>query len=355
MQGSGGAGLTGRDDGDNEVSEDDTAKESEDEGAGMDYNSKLEMVNLLLGRLDGKSDKLANSVKELQTSLEFSQKEIDTLKMENLQLKQKLNDIDTEEKRTVYQIKKLEEKIDRVDTANKKKNLVLDGLPEMDGGKEDVDKTVWNLFDQLRINKGIELDTCYRVGPYNKNRIRPVIVTFVRQGDRDLVYSRRMELKHTAGYKRVWVNEDLGENLGKIRNMIRLIARQATADGVDCKTGTYSLVVDRKRYDEQNLDELPHRLHPTSVKQVQIDRDTIAYQSASAPFSNFYPAPITFDSCKFTCLEQAFQFIRAKTLNRPLAATQIYLSRDPVEMKRIGDDLGTSDLWESRKFDVMYV
>ena len=156
MQGSGGAGQMGQvleDNGDNEdgdegsASDSDTAKVSGDDDGelgGNDYNSKLEMVSLLLNKIDGKSEKLAHSVKELQESLEFSQKEIDTLKIENLQLKKKLNDIDTEERRTVYQIKKVEEKIDRVDTANKKRNLVLDGLMEVDGGKEDVDKTVWN-------------------------------------------------------------------------------------------------------------------------------------------------------------------------------------------------------------------
>ena len=81
----------------------------------------------------------------------------------------------------------------------------------------------------------------------------------------------------------------------------------------------------------------------------------MAYQSEDAPFSNFYPSPISRGELDFVCLEQMFQFLRAKTLNRPLAATWIYLSRDPVEMKQIGDELGTSKIWEEKKFDVMYV
>ena len=49
--------------------------------------------------------------------------------------------------------------------------------------------------------------------------------------------------------------------------------------------------------------------------------------------------------------------VPANTLNKPLAATRIYvyLSRDPVEMKRIGDELGTSEAWEKKKFDIMYI
>ena len=175
------------------------------------------------------------------------------------------------------------------------------------------------------------------------------------QNDRDLVYSKRAELRRTMNYKQVWVNEDLGSASKKNRNLIRLIARKAQSEGIDCKTGKYSILVDKKKYSDQNLDELPPQLHPSSVKQVQIDKETIAYQSDLAPFSNFYPVVIRIGKHKFICLEQAFQFLRAKTLNRPLAASRIYLSRDPVEMKRIGDELGTSEVWESRKFDVMYV
>ena len=200
----------------------------------------------------------------------------------------------------------------------------------------------------------MELDACYRVGGFNKNRTRPIVITFMRQADRDVVYSKRVELRKTQGYKHVWVNEDLGPVSKKTRNMIRLISKRAQAEGVDCRTGKYSILIDKKRYGENNLNELPPSLHPASIKQVQIDQDTIAYQSEDAPFSNFYPAPINKGDLDFVCLEQMFQFLRAKTLNRPLAATQIYLSRDPVEMKRIGDELGTSDAWEGKKFDVMY-
>ena len=87
---------------------------------------------------------------------------------------------------------------------------------------------------------------------------------------------------------------------------------------------------------------------------MQIDETTIAYQSEFAPFSNFYPSPITLGSHKFFCLEQAFQFLRAKTLCKPLVAMKIYLSRDVRFIKQLGKELGTSDQWEERQYEVMY-
>ena len=327
------------------------------EGGALDARevvNKLDLVNALLVKLDVKSDKLADTVKELQVSLEYSQTEIDTLKGENGLLKLRLKELEVEEHRTTYQQKRIEERIDRVDTAGRKKNLILEGVPETEGGKEDTFKTVWKVLDHLNMDRPIDVDSCFRTGSFGKGRSRPITVTFVKQADRDLVYSRRAELRRTQEHKQVWINEDLGPASKKAMNMIRLIARQAQAEGVDHRTGKYAIFIDRRKFDESNLDELPHPLHPASLKQVQVDEDTIAYQSENAPLSNFYPAWINNGTHRFTCLEQAYQFLRAKTLNRPLAAARIYLLRDPVAMKRMGDELGTTDLWEKKKIDVMY-
>ena len=345
------------------VEEDESDNETNNDGKGekgpaidlLKIMNKLDKVEGLLGRIDERATKATSTVKELQVSLEYSQQEIDNLKAENLGLKKKMAELEFEDRRTEYQVKKVEEKIDRVETAGKKKNLIFEGILEADGGKEDVDKTLWHIFDQMKLNKGIDIDSCYRVGPYNKNRSRPINVSFMRQSDRDLVYSVRMELRRTKEYKQVWVNEDIGQLSKKTRNMIRLITKQAQADGIDCRTGKYAIYIDRKRYDKTNLNELPTPLHPSSIKQIQIDDSTIAYQSEEAPFSNFYPACFTLGKQGFVCNEQAYQYLRAKTLDRPLAATRMLLSRDPVEMKKIGDGLGTSDAWEARKFDVMYM
>ena len=141
----------------------------------------------------------------------------------------------------------------------------------------------------------------------------------------------------------------------KTRNMVRLIARQAQAEGIDCRTGKYTVHFNKEKYDASSLDELPPPLHPSNVKQIRIDNDTIAYQSEFAPFSNMFPVCITIGQYKFISLEQAYQFLRAKKMNKLLAATKIYLSRDQVEIKQLGDDLGTTDAWEAEKFDIMYI
>ena len=318
-------------------------------------SAKLMKVDTWLTRLNGESTELKTAVKGLETSLEYSQQEIDDLKKENLALKVKLGALELEDKRTQFQVRGVEEKMDRLETTTKKKNLLLEGIPEQDGRREHVDKTVSDLFDELNINTGVNIEACYRLGPYSRSRPRPILVTFEKQVDRDLVYDKRMDLKNTSNYKRVWVNEDLGQASKRKRGLVRMIAREALQQGVDCRSGKYALHIDNIKYDDSNWEDLPPQLHPTSLKQVQIDKDTVAYQSEFAPFSNFFPCKIVIGQHSFFCLEQAFQFLKAKNLNKPLAATKIYLSRDVRFIKQMGAEVGTSEVWEHKQSDLMYV
>ena len=316
---------------------------------------RLARVDELLELLNDDSVKLASTVRHLEHSLDFSHKEIADLKKENADLKLKLGNIETEDRRTQFQIKDVADKLDKLDSVSKKRNLLFDGIPEIDGRREESGKVISNLFDQLNINKGINFEACYRIGPHNKSRPRSILVSFERQADRDLVYSKRMDLKHTENYQKVWINEDVSPASRRRRDIIRLITKEAHEQGIDCKSGKYAMHINNVKYDESNLDDLPRPLHPSNLKQVQIDKDTLAYQSEFAPFSNFYDCQVIIGKHRFFCAEQALQFLKAKTLNKPLAATRIYLSRDVRYIKQVGNDLGTSDEWEARKYDYMYI
>ena len=314
----------------------------------------LEVDELLLG-LGNRSGKLEQTVKDLVTSLEYSQSEIDKLKRENTKLRTHIESMENEDKRTQYQVKKTEVKLEKLETASKKKNLVIEGIPEVDGSVEDVEKTLGKLFDRLQIKQRVNFDACYRLGAYNNRRDRPILVCFEKMADRDLIYNRRMELRRTPELKQIWINEDIGPEAKRKQGVIRLINREAQQQGIDCRTGKYTVFLNKTKFDADNLDELPKQLRPSCLKQVMIDDQTLAYQSEHAPFSNFFHCQVLFGSLRFSCLEQAYQFLKAKTMGKPLAATKIYLSRDVIEMKRIGDALGTTPEWESKQLDIMYI
>ena len=318
--------------------------------------SKVDLMEELITLLDNKTTRMDATVTALETSLEFSQSEVEILKKENKDLKQQLCNLNIEDRRTQFQVNAVEEKVDRLETNTKKRNLLVEGIMENGGRDEDVEKTICQLFDQLAVSQGISMESCYRVGPYNNNktRPRPILICFDRQVDRDVIYAKGMMLKSTKDYKRVWINEDVGPISKRKRGLIRLISREAQQQGIDCRTGKYAIHIDNKKYDADNLDDLPRPLHPASLKQIKIGDNTLAYQGEFAPFSNFFPCKLVIGKLVFFCVEQAFQFLRAKNLNRPLIATKIYLSRDVWFIKQQGKELGTSEDWEGKQFDVMY-
>ena len=319
-----------------------------------DMAEKMTVVEEILSMMNIKSSNLGSTVKDLTTSLEFSQAEIEELKKENAELKKKLDVVETDDKRTQFQARQLEDNVDRLETVTKKKNLIFEGVLEAEGRREEIEKTIGRLFDQLEVPKGMNFEACYRMGPYLKERTRPIMVSFEKQSDRDLLYSKRMELKRTTDYQRVWVNEDLGPLSKRKRSIIRMITKEAALQGIDCKSGKYAIHIDRVKYNSDNLADLPPSLHPTQLKQMQVNQTTLAYQSEYAPFSNFYACPIKIGIHDFLCAEQAFQIVRAKTHNKHLIATKIYLSRDVHYIKQLGAEVGTSPEWENRRYEVMY-
>ena len=315
---------------------------------------KMSMVEDILSMISERSTNLGGTVRELTASLEFSQQEIVALKQENEEMKKKLEAVVLEDKKTQFQVEAVEDKVDRLETSSKRNNLIVEGLPEPDGRREDVEKTIGQLFDQLSVNKGVNFEACYRMGSYTKGKPRPIFLSFEKMADRNLLYAKRMDLRHTADYQRVWINEDLGPISKRKRGIIRLIAKEAALQGIDCRTGKYAVHIDNVKYDHNNLTDLPPRLQPTHLKQVLVNQRTLAYQSEHAPLSNFFPAQVKIGQLVFFCAEQAFQFIRAKTVNKNLIATKIYLTRDVHVVKQLGNELGTSKEWEDKQFEVMY-
>ena len=210
--------------------------------------AKLETVEGFMEKIDKRSLSLTKTVRDLEDSLTFSQQQIDDLRKENAELKKQVGVIEMEDRRTQFQVKSVEGKLDKLETASKKKNLLVEGIPEKADRKEVAENTIGELFDQIGVDKGINFDACFRLGPYNKNKARPILISFERQTDRDMIYSRRFELKKTKDFQRVWLNEDMGPLSKRRRGIIQHITKEAQRQGIDCRTGKYSISIDRKKY-----------------------------------------------------------------------------------------------------------
>ena len=103
--------------------------------------------------------------------------------LDGCMLEHAMGNLEIEDRRTQFLIKDVSDKLDRLDSTTKKRNLLFDGIPEMEGRNENTGCLVCEIFYQLNVNKGINFDACYRVGPFSKNKPRPILVSLDRQAD----------------------------------------------------------------------------------------------------------------------------------------------------------------------------
>ena len=295
-----------------------------------------------------------NSYKD---SLQFTQHEVDLLKEENVYLKDRIEEIELEEKKNGYQVKKNDERLERQDTIARCKNLVVKGFPEKrENGEEGKDLRSWiyEMLDELKVRKDIGYDTAHRVGQFMNKRACPVLIIFNKIADHDEVYMKMTHLKKSQEFSRVWINEHLGPSTRRTVNLIRLVARQAQTQGVQHKATKFSIKIGQNKYNENNLRELPAPLTLASVKTVKIDENRLAYQSEHSIYSNLYPAEFKIGKPKYTSSEQAYHHIRAVKHRKPLAASRILMSRHPYDIMRIGAEFNSSKEWEDCEDNIMY-
>ena len=88
--------------------------------------AKLESVDDIIGKMDERSAALGKTVQGLIDLLVFSQGEISDLKRENAELRMTVGKLATEDKRTQFKVNLAEEKLDRIETLTKKKNLIFE-------------------------------------------------------------------------------------------------------------------------------------------------------------------------------------------------------------------------------------
>ena len=133
--------------------------------------------------------------------------QLDSLETENLLLKSKVQVMEGEQK-------KLQSKIDQIETRTLQQCLIVKGIAEEEWEKESVsrekvyrelaatvstdrtfdDKKEENKF-KLKLAKKLEIRSCNRVGRYSKDRPRPISIEMVRHDDLETILSCKSKLR----------------------------------------------------------------------------------------------------------------------------------------------------------------
>ena len=90
-----------------------------------------------------------------------------------------------------HAIQKLTKKQGNLETSTKKRNLVFDSIPEQQqqGSREILHDIICSMFSDMGIAKPIDYDLAYRVGAKVGRTPRPILVSFIRLDDRNIIYA----------------------------------------------------------------------------------------------------------------------------------------------------------------------
>ena len=189
---------------------------------------------------------------DLTTSLKFTQAQVDDLKKENQTLGLYLDDIELEICRNRYAMGKIEGKQNDLETSMKKNNLTIEGISEGPKGMENTSETVRALFEAMGMDRPVDYNQAYRLGPFRENKVRPLFITFTKTSIRNYVYSQRSVLKTSPNHYNVWVNDVVMSQTRLDWNVIRQVTRDAKEAGARCTSTQQALIIDGKRYDHEN-------------------------------------------------------------------------------------------------------
>ena len=314
-----------------------------------------EEMHRKLDSLAERFDKIEENSDEYKTSLEYTQEEVKELKEENTALKEALYELSMEIKRNTYAIQGLTVKQENLDTNARKRNLILEGVPERldQGGRENLHEVVCTFLSEMGITKPVEYDAAYRIGPKPGKHPRPLLISFMRQDDRNFIYSKRSQLRNSPHFSKVWVSEDVSSRTRRVRGIIREVAKEARNQGVHCVATPVSVTINHRKYTETTLDDLPPEFAVEKTKMKKIG-NTIAYRSEHAPLSNLYPTNVPIGKHNYLSSEQAFRHIRATENKAPNVAARILWSRDPYDMMEADKDLTLTDSWKQKEDFVLF-
>jgi hypothetical protein len=220
----------------------------------------------------------------------------------------------------------------------RRENLQFIGIPESRYEMCE-DHTVKICLDSgLDINRW-SIARAHRLGPFNKQYRRPIIVKFQHCKERDSIWQCRRMIKSLCN---VTITEDYPTEIVDRRRRLYPIVDAAykfrDPKNPDlryhAKIVVDKLVVNGTTYTVENLDQLPEPLRPETVSSPS-NNHTVVFFTKNSPLSNHFPCTFTVKK-PYTSIEQYLMESKALHFSDTDTARLIMQTDDPVRQKRLG-------------------
>ena len=297
----------------------DTEKQQAQNGTEMTaaQSSALEKSLSRFDKVDQDMANIKNTVDEGIKAQEFNAKQTEdkldkhvqdceTTKREMKSIKRETDGLRARANFQNFILTDLEEKIEQLERERRRNIMIIEGMPETETLSPEI---VDRLFSDLKLNVDSQLcDRVFRRGKVvpktsgfgaeqtgstttrvNKMKPRPIVVSFVRPGDKGRVFKNLINLKGLEIWRGIYFSDDYTEQQkNKIRDL-RALAAYLRRIGREASVRNHHLWVDGRRYVNDELNKLAPDLTLEQAKTIEVLNGTgLAFQSIHSPLSNLY-------------------------------------------------------------------
>ena len=277
----------------------------------------------------------------LKETIEQQTTEIQNIKLENNELKQRCSQIETEHDQLKLRISALE-------NVKLEKNAIFYGIEESQWETDqDLTTKIYNYMsmtvkgdeptaDKLAKVKKFKILEVARLGPKSDHRTRLVRVMYENSNTVNILLSNKKGL--LTG---IFVDREYSAETTKNRRTLRPYynaARKSTEFQRKCRMEGEALILNGKKYTVKNLHNLPEQLSGFCVGS-RSDAGTYAYFGEMNPFSNFYPSTFTYNGQTYNHAEQLIQSEKAKFFKDEITNQQIMRAENGFECKKLSKNI----------------
>ena len=297
------------------------------------WDERLDPLESKVNALFSEDSKLPQHIEEVK-EIKLNQNKIETrltiVEKENIELKQKLSEIEGQLVENCVIISGIKEQ--KWEEVEPWRDLINNKLLVIAPGTTNEEK--------LNHVQNLHVVRTERVGRYNPAKNRPISVKFGKQRDVDWLLSLRKDLK-----KGIYVEKQYSEEAEYQRKRLRPIlsaARRLEEYRGKCTMDGTAVKINGKRYNWNNLHELPQNLSPHVVSSRQ-DAEYYGFFGEMNPLSNFYPAPFFHNCVQYETSEQYIQACKAEFCGDEEIRSEILLTKSALRCKQLGKEVRNCD------------
>ena len=151
--------------------------------------------------------------------------------------------------------------------------------------KENTRQTVIKLLSDIGVNNVNENVVRTINKTHARPRPRPILVKLSQQGFKYDVYKNVKHLKDLDEGKKIFIKDDLPQEISKQRQELQCLAAAAHDRGFEATVRGGAIIVDNKKYSYSEIADLPEGVTMENAKLVAVD-DGMAFQSHYARYQD---------------------------------------------------------------------